>query len=219
MFNKNQNNREEQLIQQQMDIARDGQMLGAATHDDETYIHTQEAKSDFLKWQQNLEDELENLKNRLRGYAKDENGKWTKKMVKQRVFNTRTQKPELITVPLPPLTNELFIDYIEMQCEPFMSRNLFNSSLDETRILNQLRNTMNDIADAMADGWDIYEIDFTNYDLVCRLIKNVIIPGPFRALAGWTKKTDSSMIKRIEAIQDRPLIIQKKGLFKGLFGG
>jgi hypothetical protein len=62
-----------------------------------------------------------------------------------------------------------------------------------------LRSTCDDIVDAMADGHDRYGIHFENFDLVLRLIKNTIQPGTFRALKGWTKKMDSTMVKRIES--------------------
>ena len=52
---------------------------------------------------------------------------------------------------------------------------------------------------------------------ICRLIKNYIDPAAYRAFNGWTKKTDSSMIKRIESQQEmqhaKP---EQKGLM-GLF--
>lgn len=79
-----------------------------------------------------------------------------------------------------------------------------------------LKNTMNTIADAMADGWDLYGIEFINYDLIDRLIKNIITPSPFRALNDGERRHQRTISKRIEAIQDNNGIVQQK---KGLFGG
>jgi len=122
------------------------------------------------------------------------------------------KKPKMI--PAPPLVNDLFIyEVVLPQCKPYISRNLINSNFTEKRILGMLRCTCNDIANAMADGWDRYGIRFENYDLVDRAIKNTIIPGPFRAQNGWTKKTDSTVTRRIENLNENPAMQEKKKLF------
>lgn len=145
----------------------------------------QESRSDLIKWQQDLDDELIELVMKLKGYSKHENG-WIK---------VRDE----------PLCNDLFIDSVVIpQCKPFLSRNLINSNFKEESVLCSLKNTADDIADNMADGYDIYGIKFTNYNLVTRSIKNVITPGAFRALNGWTKRTDSTNFKRVESSFDNP---------------
>jgi hypothetical protein len=99
-----------------------------------------------------------------------------------------------------PLCNDLFIDSVVIpQCKPFMNRNLINSNLTEKRILAMLKDTSNDIVNNMSDGYDIYNINFMQYDNVLRMIKNTISASAFRALNGWTKKTDSTSFKKIES--------------------
>ena len=179
---KKEDNFEKKMIKEQVDIQRQANSMSAVS-DDTTHIYDQEGKSDLLKWQQDLEEELIDCVQTLRGYSKIE-GEWKK---------VRDQA----------LCNDSFIyEVVVPQCKPFLSRNLINSNFDEKRILKMLKFTMNDISDAMSDGYDKYDINFRNFDLVIREIKNVIIPAPFRALHGWTKKTDSTMAKRIEAFSD-----------------
>ena len=78
------------------------------------------------------------------------------------------------------------------------------------------RETMNDIADAIADSWVVdksrYNIKFTDLDLIIRLVKNTIRPGAYRALHGFTKKTDSSAIKRIETSQENQTEVPKRNI-------
>ena len=147
---------EEKLFERQADLEREMKTKELSAQDDMTYIGEQEKKSDLLKWQQDLGEELIECVQTLRGYAKDEDGEWKK------VRET-------------PLCNDKFIyEVVVPQCKPFLSRNLINSNFDEKRILKMLRFTMDDITDAMTSGWDLYDIEFMNFDIVTREIKNVI---------------------------------------------
>lgn len=158
-------------------------------------LMAQESRSDLIKWQQDLDDELMELVYKLRGYV---------------IKNNQWILPDNVV----PLCNERFVnDVVIPQCKPFLSRNLINSNYNEENILADLLNTTNEIVDNMSDGFDKYDIVFTNYDMVLRSIKNVIKPGIFRALHGWTKKTDSTNFKRVESSFDSPQQ-QQRELFK-----
>lgn len=175
------------------------QIMSAATNPQENQMYNmeQESRADFLKWQQDLDDEQMDLIRTLLGFAKD-GGEWIKIEDQQ-------------------MCNKTFIhEVIIPQFKPFLSRNMINSNFKEDQILDNLRNTSNDIADAMADNHDKYSIDFKNYDLVVRMIKNTMKSSAFRSLDGWTKKIDSTMIRRIEAMHDTNQETPKKK-FMGLF--
>lgn len=165
---------------------REQNVLGlvAPPQADQTYHEEQDNKADLLKWQQDIEDELLSLVMTLKGMGYDSINK------------------EWVEVSDPICGDAFIYEVVIPQCKPFFSRNLINSNYTERDILMMLRNTMDDIADAMADAWAIntskYKIKFTDHDLVIRLIKNSIKSGPYRALKGWTKKTDSSQHKSIE---------------------
>lgn len=176
-------------------FVRERDLLNASTQSDMEYMQMQESRSDLLKWQQDLEDELEKLKHRLKSEVKTEEG-WIPKII-----TIRTAEGDVQTY-APALANDLFVDYVGSQVEPFLSRNILNSNFNEKRILEILKHTMNDIADAMSDSWDLYGIEFINYDLVCRLIKNTIIPAPFRALNDGERRHQRTISKRIEAFQE-----------------
>ena len=193
----------------QTDELRSRDAFAAAQQNDSDYVTPQQQRGDIIRWQQDMTDEIDVLKRRLRGEHWSGEA-WVKKT--KRVLHEDKE----YNIEIPPLANELFIDYVETQVEPFLSRNLINSNLTEKRILQILKDTMNDIADALADGWDQFEIEFTNFDIILRLIKNTITPAAFRALMGWTKKQDSTVIKRIETQQDSIQAQQKKGMFATL---
>ena len=183
--------REEKLMQdaeeRQKEFSREqtNYIQNAAT--DQLDIAIQETKSDLIRWQQDLDEELFELVLQLKGGKKGEDGIY------------------FVPDDAEPLCNDLFItDVVIPQCKPFIARYFINSNLDETRILNALIHTCNDIANLMSDGYDLYKIEFIKFDDVIRIIKNVLVPSAFRALNGWTKKTDSTNFRRIESSYDSP---------------
>ena len=93
---------------------------------------------------------------------------------------------------------------------------MINTNFSEKSILQDLKNTSNDIADVLTDNFDMYGIDFKNYDLITRLIKNTIKASIFRSLNGWTKKIDNTVTRRIEAMNDNYNGEQRKKIL-GIF--
>lgn len=176
-----------------MQFQKEQNAVAVAVPEEQTEIINQEGKSDLLKWQQDLDPELETITFRLTGWTKRD-GEWVK-----------TNKI--------PLCNDLFMqDVIAPQLEPFLTKNLINSNLSEERILKNLKHTANDITANMCDGYDCYGIDFKNYDLILRVLKNTMKNSAFRALNGWTKKTDSTIFKKLESSFDNANQPQQKGL-------
>lgn len=183
-FFNSEGKREEEMQNKAMLTQKQIAMLDSSSRNDIIDEEIQKNRSDLLRWQQDLDEELMDLVYQLKGYVR-EGQNW--------VF---PDNPE-------PMCNEKFInDVVIPQCKPYLSRNLINSNFSEERILMDLRNTADDIKDNMADGYDKYGIKFINYDLVLRLIKNVVKAGAFRALNGWTKKTDSTNFKKLESSFD-----------------
>jgi len=178
----NKEDKEIAAEKRQMNFAREQNSINtfSDSKDELSYVDIQEKRSDLLKWQQDLDDEIVKLIMTLQGYSNLDGNGWIQ--IKD------------------PMCNKKFIhDVVLPQTEPFLSRNMFNTNFTEEQILNDLRNTCDDIADAMADNYDSYEINFKDYDLISRLIKNSIKSGIFRALNGWNKKIDSTVFKSIEA--------------------
>jgi len=180
-----------------MNFNREQGTFQAATHpsQDQTDIAYQESKSDLIKWQQDLDPELEKIAFQLTGWVK-QNNKWVK-----------TNKE--------PLCNDRFMDDIVIpQCSPYLSRIMTNTNLQEERILQMLECTANTICDNMADNFDVYGIKEINNDIVLNEIENFCISSAFRSVDGWTKKMDSTMLKRIESsVENNQQQQQKRGLF------
>lgn len=178
----------------QKEIQREDSILKVNAPQEQTEIMDQQGKSDLLKWQQELDPELESIARRFTGWFKKD-GIWIKTNMK-------------------PLCNDRFMnDVVAPQLEPFLTKNLINSNLTEERILLDLKHTANDIMANMADGYDAYGIDFQNYDLILRVLKNTMKNSAFRALNGWTKKTDSTIFKKLESSFDNANAQQQRGLF------
>ena len=169
--------------------------------EDQVALAEMNERSDLIMWQQNLDPELQKLVNTLKGNVLVNN-----------VWTPRTYWKDGKLVKARSMCNDRFIQEVVVpQCTPYMDRNIINTWYTEKQILDGLKNTMWDVKDAMADNYDCYDIEFTNYDLVLRNIISVIKPGAFRALEGWTTKINATMIKRIEQSSDQEK--EKKGLF------
>ena len=203
-FNRQQNNeynfhREQSGKDRAMTQGIEATRIGS--QDDMTTMNVETERTDLLKWQQDLDPELQKLIHNLKGETFI-NSEWQPRTFWKdgKLFNAR------------PMCNNKFIQEVVVpQCTPFLDRNIINTWYEEEQILNSLKFTCDDIVDAMSDHYDEYGIEFTDYDIVLRNIKNVIKPGAFRALKGWTKKIDSTIIRRIEQSNDGQEK-EKKGL-------
>lgn len=172
---KSEEKREENLRDEDFNRQKELELQRSSAMDDNSYFHMQEGKSDLIRWQQELDGEIFKMVMHLKGYA-EEGGEWVE-----------TNKP---------LCNDKFIYGVIIPLTmPFMSKNMINSRFDIERIYKTMEETSNDFADAIADGWDKYDIDFTDYDVIVRMFKTGIMASIQRAQSGWTKKVDSSMIK------------------------
>lgn len=185
--------------------------VGAAMQNDQAYVMGEERRSDLIRWQQEMEAEMEGMIQRLRGYE-CVGGKWVP--IKVKIWTDGG----LAEVDLPPLCNDLFISQVVIpQCQPFLSKNIFNTNLDEEMILKMLKRTMNTVVSAMSDGYDVYDIEFRDFDLIDSEIRNMIIPSPFRSLQGWNKRMDNSATRRVETLSgDLPNAVDRKSLFSGV---
>ena len=199
MFDFLNNNEVKQQLEtekREKEFAREQANFSTTATDDETYFRDSEGKVNLLMWQQDLDDELQKLIWSLLDYRRLGNGQWEK--VDTPVCNMKFIKRVLIPT-----------------IEPYMTRNTINSHYDQKMILKSLNETSNVIADAMADGYDEYEIKFTSFDPILNQLKTVIKSSIFRSLNGWTKKIDSTMIKRIESMNEQQ---QQQEKPKGLWG-
>jgi hypothetical protein len=217
MFNFVNNEKKEAIAaeKREQNFAREMKTAETQHSDDSTYLETQTQKSDLIRWQQEFDAELENLKHELLSEVKTSKG-WEQKAYKE--FDS--EKRVYVEKRVSPLCSVEFAEkIIRVAVRPWLNKNAVNSHLSEKTILKMLRNTHNDIVGAISDSWGyngINSLDDANN--ICRMIKNYIDPAAYRSLEGWTKRTDSTMIKRIESQQD-VINQQQTGFLAGLFKG
>lgn len=197
------------------DFIRERDTFNTHHSDDATYLETQTQKSDLIRWQQEFNEELENLKHELLSEVKTSEG-WVRKTYKE----YDPHKKVYVVKEVAPLCSPEFAEkIIRLAVKPWLNKNAVNSNLNEKTILKMLRNTHNDVVGAISDGWGLHGIrSLDDANQICRMIKNYIDPAAFRSLDGWTKRTDSTMIKRIESQQEvaqQPQTGFLSGIFKG----
>lgn len=198
-FLKNENSRLEAAEKREKDFVRERDTFNSAHTDDATYFESQEKRADLLRWQQEFKEELEELYHELLSEHKTSEG-WVTKRYKE----WDAEKQVYVEKEIAPLCTPAFADKIRrMALKPWLNKSAVNSNLDEKKIIKMLRNTHNDIVGAISDGWGIHGIQtIDEANAICRTIKNYVDPAAYRAYQGWTKKLDSTMLKRIESQQD-----------------
>ena len=190
LIQNNERKEQEKAEQRAMSFQRERDSFQTNAAEDHTEIMNQQGKSDLIKWQQDLKDEIISLKWKLLGYDLTDDG-WIKK------YNA--------------MCNETFINQIiDPTFSAYTSRGFINTNLDERQLLMRLKKTCNNLAKCLITKYDEYDIDFKHFDDIDSEVKNILVPAAFRALKGWTKKTDSTIFKRIESSNDGGDINEKK---------
>ncbi len=194
LFNNKQDS-EETMFKAQQQMQKDQHGINTADRlDEQVFLRQQEENKDLVRWQQALQDEIEELKHDLKREEWD-GEKWHPKQI---FVGMNDEGKELFT-PLPPLMNDAGIKMVEAEMRPLLSRNMINSNLDEKMVYGILRRTSDTIVNNIAVYGEEYRMEFGNYSHVTRLIKNFMIPTPFRALNDGERKHLRTMNKRVEA--------------------
>ena len=215
-FLKNENTALEKADRKEKDFIRERDAYNSANQDDAAYLELQDRKSDLLRWQQEFDDELRELYNELLSLQLTKDG-YVPKTYKEWDEN----KKVYVVKEVPPLCSASFAEkLIRIAVKPWQNKSAVNSNLNEKVIIKMLRNTHNDLVGAISDGWGMHGIkSIDDANVICRMFKNLTDPAAYRALNGWTKKTDSSMIKRIETAQQQEQLQQQKGILGGILNG
>lgn len=196
--------REIESENKQIEAAKEQAAMNMSAMEHQAFIEDQNKKADLIKWQQELDIEV--LKHKLRNEVwNSEAGAWEKKKYKKGYK----------FIDMPPLMTEEGIAAVETCIDPFIgenAKNLINTNLDEKRILMMLKKTCWDLNHVFCFNYDSYFHMPTpsNMTLAKRIIKNAIVPTPFRAHNGFTKKQDNMATKRIETMNDNVQKEQKK---------
>lgn len=194
--------KEEKFLDKQLAVQKESNRITSDVHTDQLYMDIQDRKSDLIRWQQNLDEDLFRMVLKLLCLTTDQEG--NVKPLTDRQGN-----------PLPPMCNTMFIEHVfEPSMIPFMSKNLINSNYAEERILKKMKHTANNIVDKISDDYEKFGINpIYDGEIILRMMKNYIEDSCWRSLKGWTKKTDSSVIKRHEVENTSDMERQKSGLF------
>ncbi len=186
--------RELEAEKRAMSFQKEQSAFKAVAQEDNTELMSQEGKSDLIKWQQSLKGDVEELKYKLLGYERNDEGKWEKKHQS--------------------MCNELFVhQIIDLTFSAYTSKSFINTNLDERQLLMRLKKTCNNLAKSLITKYKKYAIKFEDFDDIDSEVKNILVPAAFRALKGWTKKTDSTMVKRIESSQENQNEEKKTNMF------
>jgi len=186
--------------QRAMNFNREQGIVQPSIQESQTELLALEGKSDLIKWQQELDEDLFKLCCKLTGWKESTDDKGNK------IFK-HTGKA---------LCNDLFIDNVVItELSPYLNKNFINSTLQEERILIMLKATANSIASNMVEGYDLYNMNFRDYDVILDTLRSFLQPAAYRALDGFTKIKDSTIMKRIESTSESINQGQQK---KGLFG-
>lgn len=204
-----------EVRRQELAMNREQQSIAMAeATKDQIILARQEERQDLIKWQQELNEEVETLKFKLRRMQRNERSEWVHQQVP--TWNTETRTVEMQE--LPPYMNEVGISMVETICSPLMSKNMINTNIDEDRILSILKRTSNDLVNNIAYyGENQYGMEFGNFSTVLRIIKNTIIPTPYRAINGWNKKIDNTISKRVESFNEGGYNVPERKKFFGIF--
>ena len=193
-FRNGEQKHQEQAEGRERDFVKQRDVMQYGLADDLAYTQQVEHRNDLIKWQQDLDDEMQEIVYNLLGINE--------------MDGELVQRKK-------PLCNEKFVyDVVIPQCKPFMSRSLINTNWSEDQILISLKNTANTIVAQMADNYERYGIEFSDMSSILTAIKNHNKAGAYRSWNGWTKRMDSTMIKRVESHNDSGTTMKRK-----TFGG
>jgi len=189
---------QQDMEQRQMNFGREqGAVQVAEGIPDQVMMQQQEDRTDLLRWQQDMGDELQSLIHDLKNEVYIDGKGWVSQGS--------------------PIMNNIGIRKIESHVRPFLSRNMFNTNFNEDRVLGMLRDASNSLTIDLCIHYQSYDLSFRNCHVVTRWVKNIIMAGPHRAMNGWNKRIDSTISKRVEAFSEGPVQAPKKKMF-GLFG-
>jgi len=173
--------------------------------------------SDLIRWQQSMDQEVEDACMSFRGMEK-KNGKWERIKVYK-----YTEKKDGKNIhhykKLPKIMNETGLNVFKTRLMPLVSKNLLMSNYDEARILDKLKYGVINFINTLALHYKEYEVEVTNLSMVKRVFQDICEPAHFRALRDGERRFLTSSSRRIEAVTtDGREQEGKKNLIKDLMG-
>jgi hypothetical protein len=196
---KRQEDPEVELQRQNLRLNDKEIMTKAALSDDPYFLQNAEQRENLTRWQQDLLDELDQLKFGLLNYE-EINGEW------------RPREG------MPPDMNPLGVARVINLVRNYLSRNVMNSNLDDNIIRNIMVSFSNALALELAENYSVYDLDMSVYHSVNVKVRHMVYFTLYRAYKDGERRHQETQRKMIEAYSDRPEQ-PKKGFTGNLFGG
>jgi len=211
MFGKQ--DKEEQLLDKQLNASSNDTLTNLAAHPqtEMMQLEKQKEREDLVRWQQDLNIEIDQLEHDLKRERLNNKNKWVPSTILVEIQKDGTKLYQEIM----PVCNDLCMLMIKTNLRPLMGKNIMMSNLQEERILRILFSTIKTIILNICIKCDYYEVDFHDISYIRQTIQNAILPSPFRALNNGERKYLSSSTRRIESLHEGTGAPQQK---KGLLG-
>jgi len=192
-------------------FARDGQMLELGAQQERDFTN-EPLRSDLVRWQQEMFDEVDMLIHDLRSEIQID-----KEWVRQSFYTGVDEDGKEVYQEVPVLMNELGINRIKSYLKPLVSKNLINSNYSEDRIYVNLRGIIFTIILHLRDNFHYYDIRKQDLAWIIRQIKNISEPTMWRCWNNGERKYLTTIHKHIEARnetnQNQP---KNTGFFRGV---
>jgi len=219
MFGQNNNNKEEQsqskAMQFTQDMEREANVFQALSADDGTYMDIRDEKRDLTRWQQDLSDELEDLRHDLLREVQNSSGKW---VAETECIGVDDADKE-VWVNSTPMVNKTGFYKIRTVIKRYLSRNMMMTNFSEDIINKTLFNLKVKLICNLGSCQQDYEINKEDIPIITTLVMDSIKGTLYRAYNNGERNYLNTINKRIEAFtQNQPAPTQKKGWLAGLGG-
>jgi len=214
-FNKNEGMSDGEVMERQEQSQKSVNVLDNSFNPNSEMIDRRfrEEKEDLVRWQQDLELEIDNFVHDLKREVLNDKGEWVK-IIEWR-YN---EKGKPVEVEVEPMCNDIGIQMIKTIARPFMSKNEMMSNYSEERILQKLKSALMTLVRNLGMQLEYYECSFHDISLIRVTTQNFIMSAPFRALNNGERKHLQSSTRRVETVNDIGSLRSSKKSFMGIFG-
>ena len=210
-------------LEQQMEMRNEelqqGRQMGGLEYDSKTsqgdMDFMQSRDSDLTRWQQDLDDDLNDIIHRLKRQVKTKSG-W--KPIPGKLTGRKDVNGNPTYKPLRPMMNDFGISFFVASVQGSLSRNLMMSNLDQDMIFTKLRGTVGDFIHHLGYHRKEYEIDEGDLTAILRIFRNLIEPAHFRALNNGERNYLNTINRRLDHFTHDQQPQAKKGFLGGMLG-
>ncbi len=182
------------MHKQSMARSRESDFINSQGYDDQMFLEDKDEREQLLRWQQNINPELEELKHDLLNEYKDAEGNWKSYLTE--VFDEETGK--LKTVDMPPRMNSFGVQFVLSNIKRYINRNTMRCSMSTEEINTKMRSFSNAMTIALAVNSTEYQINMTEYHSICRTIRSMVHFTLLRALNDGERKNEREIRRLVE---------------------